>query len=101
MQSKDRGFEKMSNIAIHKFLKWAQRKKKSKRPILLKFEIPPLWKNNILLDFDKNKVFIEFVLNENDELTAGRFVLVCKDKPRIRREFNTETKTLKIIKTEK
>jgi hypothetical protein len=89
----------MSYAAIHKFLKWAKRKKKSKRPVLLTFEIPPLWRNNIVLDFEKNKVFIEFVLNENDELTAGRFVMVDKNKPRIRRELNTETNTLKLVKT--
>jgi hypothetical protein len=89
----------MSHAAIHKFLKWAKRKKKSKRPVLLTFEIPPLWQNNIILDFDKSKVFIELVLDKNNELTAARFVMVAKDKPGIRREFNTETNTLKLVKT--
>jgi hypothetical protein len=89
----------MKYNTIHNFSNWVKRKKEPRRPVLLTFEIPPLWRNNIVLDFEKNKVLIEIVLDENNQLTAARFVMVAKDKPRIRREFNTETNTLKLIKT--
>ena len=69
---------------------------KKRKNRLLRFEIPPLWEDKIILNFKNSRAFIDLVLSGKDELVSGRFVLVEDNK--IRREFNTENNTLKIRK---
>jgi hypothetical protein len=62
------------------------------RPIRLRFKIPMLHKQIIVLDESKSDTYIEIILDENDDLKSGKYVFVSKDSPQIREEINLESK---------
>ena len=44
----------------------------------------------LILDETRSDVFIEIILDENNDLKSGRYILVAKDQPKIRAEYNLE-----------
>ena len=62
------------------------------RPVLLRFKIPMLAGEILVVDESIHDFYIEIVLDENDDLKSGRYVFVSKDPPRIRFEKNLEIK---------
>ena len=65
------------------------------RPIRLRFKIPMTSGEVLIIDESKSDAFLEIVLDENDHVKVGRYVLVSKFQPRIRKEKNLEFQKVK------
>jgi hypothetical protein len=65
-------------------------KKKRNCPRRLRFKLP-MYKNEVLvLNPETGDYYLEFVLDQHDEISNGRLVIVSKDQPKVRFEKNLE-----------
>jgi hypothetical protein len=77
------------------------KKTKVERPKRFRFQLPLDKGMKLIIDGDHSNSYIEFVLDKDDNLMNAKFVLVSKEKPKIRHEYHAPGCWSKIVKRKK